>query len=70
MLIEVYVERKEFDCSIIIWIFFVMEVEELINDILVIKNIIFIKGDIWVIFEVIENEELECFFYYKENVLE
>lgn len=35
-----------------------MEVEELINDILVIKNIIFTKGDIWVIFEVIENEEL------------
>lgn len=36
----------------------VMEAEELTNDILAIKNIIPVKGDIWATFEVIENEEL------------
>ncbi|XP_059019877.1 arf-GAP with Rho-GAP domain, ANK repeat and PH domain-containing protein 2 isoform X3 [Mustela lutreola] len=59
LLIEVYVERKEPDCSIIIRISPVMEAEELTNDILAIKNIIPMKGDIWATFEVIENEELE-----------
>eukprot|EP00069_Balaena_mysticetus_P007460 bmy_19143T0 len=58
LLIEVYVERKEPDCSIIIRISPVMEAEELTNDILAIKNIIPTKDDIWATFEVIENEEL------------
>lgn len=70
MLIEVYVERKEPDCSIIIRISPVMEAEELTNDILAIKNIIPTKGDIWATFEVIENEELERPLHYTENVLE
>uniref|UniRef100_A0A8I3X5E1 Arf-GAP with Rho-GAP domain, ANK repeat and PH domain-containing protein 2 n=1 Tax=Callithrix jacchus TaxID=9483 RepID=A0A8I3X5E1_CALJA len=70
LLIEVYVERKEPDCSIIIRISPVMEAEELTNDILAIKNIIPTKGDIWATFEVIENEELERPLHYKENVLE
>ncbi|XP_007953741.2 LOW QUALITY PROTEIN: arf-GAP with Rho-GAP domain, ANK repeat and PH domain-containing protein 2 [Orycteropus afer afer] len=70
LLIEVYVERKEPDCSIIIRISPVMEAEELTNDILAIKNIIPNKGDIWAIFEVIENEELERPLHYTENVLE
>ncbi|XP_076992677.1 arf-GAP with Rho-GAP domain, ANK repeat and PH domain-containing protein 2 isoform X2 [Tamandua tetradactyla] len=70
LLIEVYVERKEPDCSIIIRISPVMEAEELTNDILAIKNIIPAKGDIWATFEVIENEELERPLHYTENVLE
>ncbi|XP_036020872.1 arf-GAP with Rho-GAP domain, ANK repeat and PH domain-containing protein 2 isoform X4 [Mus musculus] len=48
----------------------VMEAEELTNDILAIKNIIPMKGDIWATFEVIENEELERPLHYTENVLE
>ncbi|KAM9086697.1 arf-GAP with Rho-GAP domain, ANK repeat and PH domain-containing protein 2 isoform 2-T2 [Megaptera novaeangliae] len=70
LLIEVYVERKEADCSIIIRISPVMEAEELTNDILAIKNIILTKDDIWATFEVIENEELERPLHYTENVLE
>ncbi|XP_054437999.1 arf-GAP with Rho-GAP domain, ANK repeat and PH domain-containing protein 2 isoform X1 [Pteronotus mesoamericanus] len=70
LLIEVYVERKEPDCSNIIRISPVMEAEELTNDILAIKNIIPTKGDIWATFEVIENEELERPLHYTENVLE
>uniref|UniRef100_A0A8C4LG91 Arf-GAP with Rho-GAP domain, ANK repeat and PH domain-containing protein 2 n=1 Tax=Equus asinus asinus TaxID=83772 RepID=A0A8C4LG91_EQUAS len=70
LLIEVFVERKEPDCSIIIRISPVMEAEELTNDILAIKNIIPTKGDIWATFEVIENEELERPLHYTENVLE
>ncbi|XP_037386329.1 arf-GAP with Rho-GAP domain, ANK repeat and PH domain-containing protein 2 isoform X1 [Talpa occidentalis] len=70
LLIEVYVERKEPDCSIIIRISPIMEAEELTNDILAIKNIIPSKGDIWATFEVIENEELERPLHYTENVLE
>ncbi|KAI5188264.1 Arf-Gap With Rho-Gap Domain, Ank Repeat And Ph Domain-Containing Protein 2 [Manis pentadactyla] len=70
LLIEVYVERKEPDCSIIIRISPVMEAEELTSDILAIKNIIPTRGDIWAIFEVIENEELERPLHYTENVLE
>lgn len=70
LLIEVYVERKEPDCSIIIRISPVMEAEELTNDILAIKNIIPSKDDIWATFEVIENEELERPLHYTENVLE
>ncbi|XP_058526207.1 arf-GAP with Rho-GAP domain, ANK repeat and PH domain-containing protein 2 isoform X2 [Ochotona princeps] len=70
LLIEVYVERKEPDCSIIIRISPVMEAEELTNDILAIKNIIPVKGDVWATFEVIENEELERPLHYRENVLE
>ncbi|XP_051822962.1 arf-GAP with Rho-GAP domain, ANK repeat and PH domain-containing protein 2 [Antechinus flavipes] len=70
LLIEVYVERKEPDCSIIIRISPVMEAEELTNDVLAIKNIIPAKGDIWATFEVIENEELERPLHYTENVLE
>ncbi|XP_007496642.1 arf-GAP with Rho-GAP domain, ANK repeat and PH domain-containing protein 2 isoform X1 [Monodelphis domestica] len=70
LLIEVFVEKKEPDCSIIIRISPVMEAEELTNDILAIKNIIPTKGDIWATFEVIENEELERPLHYTENVLE
>ncbi|XP_008582496.1 PREDICTED: arf-GAP with Rho-GAP domain, ANK repeat and PH domain-containing protein 2-like [Galeopterus variegatus] len=70
LLIEVYVGRKQPDCSIIIRISPVMEAEELTNDILAIKNIIPTKGDIWATFEVIENEELERPLHYTENVLE
>ncbi|XP_005392075.1 PREDICTED: arf-GAP with Rho-GAP domain, ANK repeat and PH domain-containing protein 2 isoform X2 [Chinchilla lanigera] len=70
LLIEVYVERKEPDCSIIIRISPVMEAEELTNDILAIKNIVPTKGDIWATFEVIENEELERPLHYTENILE
>ncbi|ELW48442.1 Arf-GAP with Rho-GAP domain, ANK repeat and PH domain-containing protein 2 [Tupaia chinensis] len=70
LLIEVYVERKEPDCSIIIRISPVMEADELTTDILAIKNIIPAKGDIWATFEVIENEELERPLHYTENVLE
>lgn len=70
LLIEVYVERKEPDCSIIIRISPMMEAEELTNDILAIKNIVPTKGDIWATFEVIENEELERPLHYTENVLE
>lgn len=70
LLIEVFAERKEPDCSIIIRVSPVMEAEELTNDILAIKNILPTKGDIWATFEVIENEELERPLHYTENVLE
>ncbi|NWZ47908.1 ARAP2 protein, partial [Haliaeetus albicilla] len=70
LLIEVYVERKEPDCSIIIRVSPLMEAEELTNDVLGIKNIIPSKDDIWATFEVLENGELERPLHYTENVLE
>ncbi|NXY40826.1 ARAP2 protein, partial [Ceuthmochares aereus] len=70
LLIEVYVERREPDCSIIIRVSPLMEAEELTNDILGIKNIIPNKNDIWAAFEVLENGELERPLHYTENVLE
>ncbi|KAM9295662.1 arf-GAP with Rho-GAP domain, ANK repeat and PH domain-containing protein 2 [Morus bassanus] len=70
LLIEVYVERKEPDCSIIIRVSPLMEAEELTNDVLAIKNIIPNKDDIWAAFEVLENGELERPLHYTENVLE
>ncbi|NXD80668.1 ARAP2 protein, partial [Halcyon senegalensis] len=70
LLIEVYVERKEPDCSIIIRVSPLTEAEELTNDILGIKNIIPNKDDIWAAFEVLENGELERPLHYTENVLE
>ncbi|NXK39412.1 ARAP2 protein, partial [Piprites chloris] len=70
LLIEVYVERKEPDCSIIIRVSPLMEAEELTNDVLGIKNIIPNKDDIWAAFEVLENGELERPLHYTENVLE
>ncbi|XP_017661333.1 PREDICTED: arf-GAP with Rho-GAP domain, ANK repeat and PH domain-containing protein 2 [Lepidothrix coronata] len=70
LLIEVYVERKEPDCSIIIRVSPLMEAEELTNDVLGIKNIIPNKDDIWTAFEVLENGELERPLHYTENVLE
>ncbi|XP_039397820.1 arf-GAP with Rho-GAP domain, ANK repeat and PH domain-containing protein 2 isoform X1 [Mauremys reevesii] len=70
LLIEVYVERKEPDCSIIIRVSPLTEAEELTNDVLGIKNIIPNKDEIWAAFEVIENGELERPLHYTENVLE
>ncbi|XP_042664183.1 arf-GAP with Rho-GAP domain, ANK repeat and PH domain-containing protein 2 isoform X2 [Tyto alba] len=70
LLIEVYVERKEPDCSIIIRVSPLMEAEELTNDVLGIKNIIPNRDDIWAAFEVLENGELERPLHYTENVLE
>ncbi|NWH32001.1 ARAP2 protein, partial [Chloropsis hardwickii] len=70
LLIEVYVERKEPDCSIIIRVSPLTEAEELTNDVLGIKNIIPSKDDIWAAFEVLENGELERPLHYTENVLE
>ncbi|NWR66893.1 ARAP2 protein, partial [Bucorvus abyssinicus] len=70
LLIEVYVERKEPDCSIIIRVSPLTEAEELTNDVLGIKNIIPNKDDIWAAFEVLENGELERPLHYTENVLE
>ncbi|KAM6362246.1 arf-GAP with Rho-GAP domain, ANK repeat and PH domain-containing protein 2 [Alca torda] len=70
LLIEVYVERKEPDCSIIIRVSPLMEAEELTNDVLGIKNIIPNKEDIWAAFEVVENGELERPLHYTENILE
>ncbi|NXU14476.1 ARAP2 protein, partial [Pardalotus punctatus] len=70
LLIEVYVERKEPDCSIIIRVSPLMEAEELTNDVLGIKNIIPSKDDIWAAFEVLEHGELERPLHYTENVLE
>ncbi|XP_051474613.1 arf-GAP with Rho-GAP domain, ANK repeat and PH domain-containing protein 2 [Apus apus] len=70
LLIEVYVERKEPDCSIIIRVSPLTEAEELTNDVLGIKNIIPNKDDMWATFEVLENGELERPLHYTENVLE
>uniref|UniRef100_A0A663LY00 ArfGAP with RhoGAP domain, ankyrin repeat and PH domain 2 n=1 Tax=Athene cunicularia TaxID=194338 RepID=A0A663LY00_ATHCN len=70
LLIEVYVERKEPDCSIIIRVSPLMEAEELTSDVLGIKNIIPDKDDIWTAFEVLENGELERPLHYTENILE
>ncbi|NXC51038.1 ARAP2 protein, partial [Penelope pileata] len=70
LLIEVFVERKEPDCSIIIRVSPLTEAEELTNDILGIKNIAPNKDDIWATFEVLENGELERPLHYTENVLE
>uniref|UniRef100_A0A8D0GIH5 ArfGAP with RhoGAP domain, ankyrin repeat and PH domain 2 n=1 Tax=Sphenodon punctatus TaxID=8508 RepID=A0A8D0GIH5_SPHPU len=70
LLIEVYVERKEPDCSIRIRVSPVTEAEELTNYLLGIKNIIPNKDDMWTTFEVIENGELERPLHYTENVLE
>uniref|UniRef100_A0ACB8E712 Arf-GAP with Rho-GAP domain, ANK repeat and PH domain-containing protein 2 n=1 Tax=Sphaerodactylus townsendi TaxID=933632 RepID=A0ACB8E712_9SAUR len=58
MLVEVYVERKEPDCSAIIKVSPMMEAGELTSDILGIKNITPHQDDKWAAFEVIENGEL------------
>ncbi|KAG8134882.1 hypothetical protein E2320_007964, partial [Naja naja] len=58
LLIDVYVERKEPDSSIIIRISPTMEAEELTRDVLGIKNLTPHKDDTWSTFEVIENGEL------------
>ncbi|XP_077157771.1 arf-GAP with Rho-GAP domain, ANK repeat and PH domain-containing protein 2 isoform X2 [Paroedura picta] len=70
LLVEVYVERKEPDCSVIIRVSPVMEAGELTSDILGIKNITPHRDDKWAAFEVIENGELERPLHYTENVLE
>ncbi|XP_010004432.1 PREDICTED: arf-GAP with Rho-GAP domain, ANK repeat and PH domain-containing protein 2 [Chaetura pelagica] len=70
LLIEVYVERKEPDCGVIIRVSPLTEAEELTNDVLGIKNIIPSKDDVWATFEVLENGELERPLHYTENVLE
>ncbi|XP_006128812.2 arf-GAP with Rho-GAP domain, ANK repeat and PH domain-containing protein 2 isoform X1 [Pelodiscus sinensis] len=70
LLIEVYVERKEPECSSIIRVSPLTEAEELTSDVLGIKNIIPKKDEIWAAFEVIENGELERPLHYSENVLE
>ncbi|KAL7981708.1 hypothetical protein Chor_010903 [Crotalus horridus] len=70
LLIEVYVERKEHDSSIIIRISPTVEAEELTNDVLGIKNITPHKDDTWATFEVIENGELERPLHCTENILE
>ncbi|XP_048365870.1 arf-GAP with Rho-GAP domain, ANK repeat and PH domain-containing protein 2 isoform X3 [Sphaerodactylus townsendi] len=70
MLVEVYVERKEPDCSAIIKVSPMMEAGELTSDILGIKNITPHQDDKWAAFEVIENGELERPLHYTENVLE
>ncbi|NXO03060.1 ARAP2 protein, partial [Rhinopomastus cyanomelas] len=70
LLIEVYVERKEPDCSVIIRVSPLMEAEELTSDVLGIKRITPNKDDIWATFEVIEHGELERPLHYTENILE
>ncbi|ETE61046.1 Arf-GAP with Rho-GAP domain, ANK repeat and PH domain-containing protein 2, partial [Ophiophagus hannah] len=70
LLIDVYVERKEPDSSIIIRISPTMEAEELTRDVLGIKNLTPHKDDTWATFEVIENGELERPLHCTENILE
>ncbi|XP_070613204.1 arf-GAP with Rho-GAP domain, ANK repeat and PH domain-containing protein 2 isoform X1 [Erythrolamprus reginae] len=70
LLIEVYVERKEPDSSIIIRISPTMEAEELTHDVLGLKNLTPHKDDTWATFEVIENGELERPLHCTENILE
>ncbi|XP_070805035.1 arf-GAP with Rho-GAP domain, ANK repeat and PH domain-containing protein 2 [Pituophis catenifer annectens] len=70
LLIDVYVERKEPDSSIIIRISPTMEAEELTHDVLGIKNLTPHKDDTWATFEVIENGELERPLHCTENILE
>ncbi|XP_029445527.1 arf-GAP with Rho-GAP domain, ANK repeat and PH domain-containing protein 2 isoform X2 [Rhinatrema bivittatum] len=70
LLIEVYVEKKEPDCCVILKVSPMMEAEELINGVLGIKNITSRKMDIWIVYEAIENGELERPLHNKEKVLE
>ncbi|XP_015273680.1 PREDICTED: arf-GAP with Rho-GAP domain, ANK repeat and PH domain-containing protein 2 [Gekko japonicus] len=70
LLVEVYVERKEPDCSVIVRVSPMMEAEELTTDVLEIKSITPHRDDRWTAFEVIENGELERLLHYTENVLE
>ncbi|XP_030047133.1 arf-GAP with Rho-GAP domain, ANK repeat and PH domain-containing protein 2 isoform X2 [Microcaecilia unicolor] len=70
LLVEVYVEKKEPDYCVILKVSPTMEAEELINGVLGIKNVTPDKMDIWILYEAIENGELERPLHSEEKVLE
>nr|XP_033803577.1 arf-GAP with Rho-GAP domain, ANK repeat and PH domain-containing protein 2 isoform X2 [Geotrypetes seraphini]XP_033803587.1 arf-GAP with Rho-GAP domain, ANK repeat and PH domain-containing protein 2 isoform X2 [Geotrypetes seraphini]XP_033803596.1 arf-GAP with Rho-GAP domain, ANK repeat and PH domain-containing protein 2 isoform X2 [Geotrypetes seraphini]XP_033803606.1 arf-GAP with Rho-GAP domain, ANK repeat and PH domain-containing protein 2 isoform X2 [Geotrypetes seraphini]XP_033803615.1 len=70
LLVEVYVEKKEPDYCVILKVSPTMEAEELINGVLGIKNITPDKMIIWILYEAIENGELERPLHSKEKILE
>ncbi|KAM4706591.1 arf-GAP with Rho-GAP domain, ANK repeat and PH domain-containing protein 2 [Discoglossus pictus] len=70
MLLEVYLERKDPEMSVIIRVPPTMEAEELTYCATGIQNIALAKETCWAAFEVIENGELERPIHSKEKVLE
>ncbi|CAN2388522.1 ArfGAP with RhoGAP domain, partial [Pristimantis euphronides] len=69
LLLEVFIERKDPDMSVIIRVSPNMEAIELTNSASGIRNISPSKEIFWTTFEVIENGELERPMHYKEKVL-
>ncbi|KAG8591640.1 hypothetical protein GDO81_000252 [Engystomops pustulosus] len=69
LLLEVFLERKDPDMSVIIRVSPNMAAAELTTCVAGIRNISLSKETFWTIFEVIDNGELERPMHYKENVL-
>ncbi|XP_069781089.1 arf-GAP with Rho-GAP domain, ANK repeat and PH domain-containing protein 2 isoform X3 [Narcine bancroftii] len=70
LILEVYLEKKEADCCIIIRVSPTMTAGELTHAVLETKSIIIEENVVWATFEVIENGDLERALHYQENVLE
>nr|XP_033782702.1 arf-GAP with Rho-GAP domain, ANK repeat and PH domain-containing protein 3 isoform X2 [Geotrypetes seraphini] len=69
LIIEVYLEQKLSDCCVTLKVSPTMTAEELANQVLDMRNVA-ASADIWLIFEVMENGELERPLHPKEKVLE
>ncbi|XP_029439114.1 arf-GAP with Rho-GAP domain, ANK repeat and PH domain-containing protein 3 isoform X2 [Rhinatrema bivittatum] len=69
LIIEVYLEKKLSDCCVTLKVSPTMTAEELANQVLDMRNVA-ASVDIWLIFEVMENGELERPLHPKEKVLE
>ncbi|XP_069487933.1 arf-GAP with Rho-GAP domain, ANK repeat and PH domain-containing protein 2 isoform X2 [Ambystoma mexicanum] len=70
VLIDIYVDRKESDCCVLIKVSPTMEADELTKTALRLKSKTPSATDIWATFEVIKNGELERPLHYREKVLE
>ncbi|XP_030067056.1 arf-GAP with Rho-GAP domain, ANK repeat and PH domain-containing protein 3 isoform X2 [Microcaecilia unicolor] len=69
LIIEVYLEQKLSDCCVTLKVSPTMTAEELANQVLDMRNVA-ASADIWLIFEVMENGELERPLHPKQKVLE
>ncbi|KAJ1214669.1 hypothetical protein NDU88_002287 [Pleurodeles waltl] len=69
VLIDIYVNKKESECCVLIKVSPTMEADELTKTVLRLKKITPDTYDIWATFEVINNGELERPLHYREKVL-
>ncbi|XP_078534485.1 arf-GAP with Rho-GAP domain, ANK repeat and PH domain-containing protein 2 [Lissotriton helveticus] len=69
VLIDIYVDKKEPECCVLVKVSPTVEADELTKTVLRLKNITPNTYDIWATFEVIKNGELERPLHYREKVL-